>query len=241
MKKIFTLIAVAAMAISANAQKYEIGESETPAAGTKITSVANMTMTYGATGDAAFKAAKKNGEDLQANTGYTCKTDGNGVNPVDAAGKGFDKGGGVPVTGTFYQFEPTADGNLEVFIVCNASKVFAILEDGTNIATSLEAINLKGYDENGSSLEPTFEDGKFSDKVYGTVTFPVKSGKKYHVFVAGSKLGFGGFTFPASATGIESVKASFKAEGTAYNLAGQKVANDFKGLVIKNGVKVVNK
>lgn len=246
MKKIFTLIAVAAMAISANAQStsYKIAVDEAPAAGSQIKSVANITLTYGASGDAAFKAGKANGDDLKAATGYDAKTDGNGANPVDADGKGFDKSGGTPTKGTFYLFEPTQDGNLEVFIVCNADKVFAILEDGTNIATSLEAINLKAYDENGGEQSAVeFVDGKFSNKIYGTITFPVKANKKYHVFVAGSKLGFGGFTFPASATGIESVKASVKAaqNGATYNLAGQKVNAAAKGLVIKNGVKVINK
>ena len=43
-------------------------------------------------------------------------------------------------------------------------------------------------------------------------------------------------------TGIETLKAAKAAkDGAIYNLAGQKVGKDFKGLVIKNGVKVVNK
>ena len=40
------------------------------------------------------------------------------------------------------------------------------------------------------------------------------------------------------AAGINSVKAE-KANGAAFNLAGQKVANDYKGLVIKNGRKFI--
>lgn len=241
MKKIFTLIAVAAMALTVNAQAYQLTVGDKTDAGTKITSVSGISMTYGAQGDTQFKEVKSNGEGLKTVTGYNAKTDGNGVNPVDGDNKGYDKGGSTPVKGTFYLFEPTQDGNLEVFIVCNADKVFAILEDGTNIATSLEAINLKAYDENGDAYtDITFEDGKFNNKVYGTVTFPVKANKKYHVFVAGSKLGFGGFTF-TSATGIESVKASNTANGEVYNLAGQKVDANAKGLVIKNGKKMIQK
>ena len=243
MKKIFTLIAVAAMAMSVHAQSYQIQKDDAPKAGDKITSVANITMTYGASGDTDFKVAKSNGDALKEVTGYVAKTDGNGVNPVDGDGKGFDKGGGTPVKGTFYLFEPTTDGKLEVFVVCNGDKVFAILEDGVNIATSLTAITVKAYGEDGAAIEDlTFEDGKFNNKVYGTVTFDVKSGKKYHVFVAGSKLGFGGFKFPASNTdGINIVKAVEADNGAAYNLAGQKVADDFKGVVIKNGKKMIQK
>ena len=228
------------MAMSVNAQSYKIAADEAPAAGTQITSVPNIKMTFGASGDAAWKAAKSNGDALKEATNYPAKTDGNGVNPVDANNKGFDKGGGVPTKGTFYLFEPTVDGKLEVFIVCNADKVFYVMEDGTNIATSLSAISPKAYGEDGVAIDDlTFEDGKFSSKVYGTVTFDVKAGKKYHVAVAGSKLGFGCFTFPASATGIESVKAVAADNAAEYNLAGQKVGAGFKGLVIKNGKKVI--
>ena len=45
----------------------------------------------------------------------------------------------------------------------------------------------------------------------------------------------------ATATAIETVKAAAKADGVMYNLAGQKVGADFKGIVIKDGKKVVIK
>ena len=43
-----------------------------------------------------------------------------------------------------------------------------------------------------------------------------------------------------SSTGITSVKAAAQ-DGAIYNVAGQKVGSDYKGLVIKNGKKFVNK
>ena len=42
------------------------------------------------------------------------------------------------------------------------------------------------------------------------------------------------------ATAIENVKIQ-TADGVMYNLAGQKVSSDFKGIVIKNGVKMLQK
>jgi hypothetical protein len=48
-------------------------------------------------------------------------------------------------------------------------------------------------------------------------------------------------TIGEGTTGIESVKAAAKAEGAIYNLAGQKVNNDFKGIAIQNGKKVILK
>jgi hypothetical protein len=41
--------------------------------------------------------------------------------------------------------------------------------------------------------------------------------------------------------GISVVKNSNSVNAPAYNLAGQKVSNDFKGIVVKDGKKFVNK
>ena len=43
------------------------------------------------------------------------------------------------------------------------------------------------------------------------------------------------------ATGISTVKTANTGNGMIYNLAGQRVDNSYKGLVIKNGKKVVQK
>jgi len=42
-------------------------------------------------------------------------------------------------------------------------------------------------------------------------------------------------------TGIDSVKADKTAKKGIYNLAGQKVNNAYKGIVIENGRKVLRK
>lgn len=99
MKKIFTLIAVAAMAISANAQgTYALqGEKDVTgpaiAAGTKITSVENMVMTFG-DGGADFKGTKYDSK-LNTLLGATGFTEGNGTN-------------GNKANGTIYYFEGSA-------------------------------------------------------------------------------------------------------------------------------------
>ena len=46
---------------------------------------------------------------------------------------------------------------------------------------------------------------------------------------------------PVETTGISTIAAENTSNSAIYNLAGQKVSNDFKGLVIKNGKKVVMK
>ena len=119
MKKIFTLIAVACMALSANAQgKYalEAGTGAIPA-GTKVSAVSNITLTIGVAGEADY-------EDPSADShvdGYTAYTKGNGVN-------------GKPESGTQYSFSPQKNGKVSVAVVLNANKSFYILEDGVALS-----------------------------------------------------------------------------------------------------------
>ena len=46
---------------------------------------------------------------------------------------------------------------------------------------------------------------------------------------------------PAEITGISTIAAEKVSDGAIYNLAGQKVSENYKGIVIKNGRKVVVK
>jgi hypothetical protein len=212
MKKIFTLIAVCAMALTANAQgKYAMEEGEEVAYGTqpaKDKRVTNCKMYFGdpdATGDLKdFSAAEADNHV----DGYTAYTKGNNVN-------------GNKEAGTVYVFQPAIAGNITVAVVLNADKAFHISEDGTDMA---------GY-----------EGIKVDEKYYGTYTFDVKAGSTYKVWCDGSKLGFYGFEFKeGSSAGINTVKSASE-NGVRYNLSGQKVAEGYKGVVIMNGRKMIQK
>ena len=50
-----------------------------------------------------------------------------------------------------------------------------------------------------------------------------------------------GVTYAEEPTAIESIEAVKAEEGAAYNLAGQKVGENYKGIVIKNGKKFIQK
>ena len=54
------------------------------------------------------------------------------------------------------------------------------------------------------------------------------------------KVGAGSIV-PADPTGISSVVNDKKAAAVTYNLAGQRVSKDYKGIVIKNGAKYIAK
>jgi len=213
MKKIFTLIAVAMMAVGANAQQFKVAADDQFTVGQKVTSVADITMTFGGSttpylnkkGDKtltdAYKKAAAHATAF-ASVGYDASTDGNGNNPV-----GDDNGSSTtPTRGTYYVFEPTAAGNLEVAGVFNADKTVVVSEDGTDITST---ISYAGTQEDGTLADDfAFVDNTFNYKLYGTITFAVKAGSKYYVMIQGSKLGFAGFKFPATAAGINGVEAA---------------------------------
>lgn len=69
--------------------------------------------------------------------------------------------------------------------------------------------------------------------------FGLAANKAY--LVAPKSAGAKGFAFNGTTTLIDAINASKKAEGTAYNLAGQRVNANMKGIVIINGNKYINK
>ena len=75
---------------------------------------------------------------------------------------------------------------------------------------------------------------------WGWITFDVTANSTYWLFQDSSQVGFGGFEFVASA-GISNVKAADNAAAVRYNLAGQKVSEGYKGVVIQNGRKIMQK
>ena len=121
MKKIFTLMALACTSLVAQAQgKYalEAGTGDF-AAGTQVTSVANITMTFGYANEADY-----NDPTADASVeGYTAYTAGNGVN-------GQTDGS----SGTTYIFQPTKNGEITVAVMLNADKPFYVLEGATPLA-----------------------------------------------------------------------------------------------------------
>ena len=81
-----------------------------------------------------------------------------------------------------------------------------------------------------------------SKKVYPAISVPVVKGDVVITYPIGS-INFYGFELVAAGTsGISNINASEAAnEGATFNLLGQKVASNAKGLVIKNGKKFINK
>ena len=87
--------------------------------------------------------------------------------------------------------------------------------------------------------------GRGNQPFWGYLLFDVNAGDEYWVFQPSSQIGFGGFIFTPGGSkedlaGIKDVvKEQPVAKGNAalYNLAGQKVDKDYKGIVIQKGKK----
>ena len=233
MKKFFTLIAAVAMAASVNAQgTYAVADGDAVTAGDQITSVNNVTLTYCENAGTAFAGGKAMGNWADADfTAYVCgKNNGKLVT-------------GAAPTGCVYKFDTKAAGTLTVAVQLGGNKGFHILDaDFAEVAPA--SYNLPAA-KDGASQEFTQNakgENIIAEKSNGTVTFNVAKGGTYYVLAAGTRMGFYGFKFTAGTTGISNINASEAAnEAATFNLLGQKVASNAKGLVIKNGKKFINK
>ena len=234
MKKFFTLIAAVAMAASMNAQgTYAVAEGDAVNAGDQISSVNNVTLTYCENAGTAFAVGKKTTNWADADFGaYVCgKNSGKLVS-------------GAAPTGCVYKFDTKVAGTLTVAVQLNATKGFHVI--GSDFAeVALASYNLPSAKGGESQTMTQNEKGEniVAVKSNGTITVNAVAGGTYYVLAAGTKLGFYGFKFTAGSTsGISNINASEAAnEGATFNLLGQKVASNAKGLVIKNGKKFINK
>ena len=234
MKKFFTLIAAVALAASVNAQgTYAVQVGDKVNAGDQIKSVENITLTYMENDGTAFADGKATDNWADADFGaYVCgKNSGKLVS--DAA-----------PTGCVYKFETAKAGSVTVGVQLGGTKGFHILDaDFAEVAPA--SYNLPAAKDGASQEFTQNEKGEniIAEKSNGTVTFSVAEGGTYYVFAAGSKMGFYGFKYvTGTSTGISDIQAPKSSkDGATFNLLGQKVASNAKGIVIKNGKKFINK
>ena len=258
MKKIFTLIAMAIMAVGANAQSETLvfTDGATYSAGQELTT-SNTKLVLG-TG--TFKVEPKSHKAyikesglsqsievdgsmkdryvlMSGNTNPTTTTlneENNNVSYNPSSNKV------LPSIGTYFAITTNKAGEVLAGIVLNASKSFYIVKASTAepLATSEITLTNDGVEGTTVSLDESYQ---VAEKLTGTAKFNVSANETYYVFCNGSKLGFFGYVFtPGTETAIKNVDAAPE-NGEAYNLAGQKVSKNFKGIMIQNGKKVVIK
>ncbi|MCM1077066.1 MAG: hypothetical protein NC411_06875 [Bacteroides sp.] len=76
------------------------------------------------------------------------------------------------------------------------------------------------------------------------LNFDAAANETYYVFCKSTQVGFSGFEFtPAASSAISSIIADEAADENApiYNVYGQRVTKEYKGILIQNGKKFINK
>ena len=136
----------------------------------------------------------------------------------------------------------------------------------TGVVPAGGAVLVKGTKNTDYTLTPATTEGDASfatDLVTGATTadgtqygFTSKSGtpafakvvsgqdipaKKGYIVLNGASAAKYAINFDGEATGIQTIEAASAANATMYNLAGQRVDKSYKGIVIVNGKKYLNK
>jgi len=168
--------------------KAEAGDGDSFAQSDKVATVDGMIMTFG--GDDENGTKYEFAAVYPKVNKFAAMTEGIGKNPVDDNDKSYDpEQKNLPTKGTFYVFEPTKDGQLDITVELEKDKKLYVTEDG-------EALK----DFNGITA---VEGNKLS--------FPVTATKTYYVFANETSLGYYGFTFKPT-TDVNKAKdiATFK-------------------------------
>lgn len=173
---------------------------------------------------------------------------------------------GMPISGLYYKFMPKVAGTLKVGVWMNKGnrRLFFVPAD-TKVAMNYQVegyVNGQNYTQDdvnaGRATEDQIGKRKYltNDEIRALNTDPwvngvdktswvyitvsVEAGKEYWMFSQNAQVGFQGFEFTTSA-GINDIKNDVDKNAPKYNLAGQRVDSNYKGVVIQNGKKFMNK
>ena len=192
---------------------------------------------------------------------YEYNEDGDPVHKV--ANDAWDPACGVkPALGSYYDFTVRKAGELKIgfFIPKNiqSNKLYfaEVQSDGlhyTLLDPSLLTVwgwtNNNTYaDDNENTHKNTkpredycvIQPTNIQNPFLGYVSFNAEAGKTYMFLSPQTQLGCYGFQFTET-SGISTLKTDAAKYGQRFNLAGQRVSNGFKGLVIVDGRKVIMK
>lgn len=187
----------------------------------------------------------------------------------DAAYYAPDGSNGLPTNGTYITLTPKVAGTLKVgvWITKGNRDVYVAkgrdakaLALGTEVKVSgyINGQNNDGADDSPLKGYPMLQDeisakgntgndayivGLGNQQAWVYLTFSATAGETYYIFNKNTQIGFSGFEFtPGETNGIININASTSAKKSVrYNMNGQQVNASYKGLVIENGKKFVQK
>lgn len=180
-----------------------------------------------------------------------------------------DGSAGLPKNGTYITLTPKVAGTMIAYVWVNKGSrdVYIAKQSdakalafGTDITVSgyingqnndvEDGSPLKGYMKyqeeismKGTEGADAYVIGAGNQPVWAGLTFEAEANETYYVFAKSTQIGFAGFVFiPSDASGISDVTVSGNSQkAVRYNISGQKVDASYKGLVIENGKKFVQK
>lgn len=175
-------------------------------------------------------------------------------------------GDNMPAKGLYLKFETKAAGTLKVAIYGNKNgNPTYIVDAATKQPLAPSTVDVAIFYQNtGFAFKGSVDTndaeylnvGKQADDyvlqhtngitqnrpVLGYVSFPAEAGKTYYMFNTKSQIGIYGFEFTAGTNGISDITADkAKADAPIFNLAGQRVSKNAKGILIQNGKKFIAK
>lgn len=221
MKKIFTFIAVALVAMTASAQEKVLFENGATYNNGATLSSENTTLVLGNDRNtkpydvklSTCKAycAELFGQEVEIENSDTGEMElktrivyaVGANNPKDSLLTDDDKSAGagykpettnLPQSGTYYMITPAKDGHINAFVIINKDKALYVVKGSTGECFAPSELTLNG--DGDSPVSRTLSDTyTLSDKMTGTLEFDVVAGETYYVFCTGSKLSFGGYVF----------------------------------------------
>lgn len=205
MKKFFTLIAAAAIALGAQAydESVLIDSLETYSAG-DILSAENSQVTLGSEDTYSVKAISSLPDPFFA---YISGS----ANPKDDNSSGYSVSKqNVPTNGCYFVIETSVAGTITAGVIINSGKSFYVT-DGDGVIVS--DITLADADGTEYELDDSYQ---LSSKLYGTVTFEAEANVSYYLFTSGSKLGFGGYTLTYASEDDTALAEAVEGDYTVY-------------------------
>jgi hypothetical protein len=231
MKKIFTLIATALVALTASAEKITFGDAAV-AKGTVAATFSDGSFVLSCTD------TDKSKHEIDLNNAYF------GDESAQEKFTSRLKVGGKSGAKNALSLSIAGAGTLKVYVRTGSNSATdrnLVLSQGgstlyNKVVQESDAITVE-MESAKSETNPTGE-----TKVYPVISVPVTAGTVSIEYPVNS-LNFYGFEFVSGTTGIQQTIAPAKVieNNVIYNLAGQKVNENYKGIVIKSGKKFIQK
>lgn len=177
---------------------------------------------------------------------------------------------GLPGNGTYVTVKANVNGSMKVSVWINKgnrdmyvvkasdAKALALGTDvivsgyvnGANWTDVADDSPLKGYPAFQENIATKGTEGNDAYIVAGGnqaawvyLTFNAVADETYYIFNKSSQIGFGGFEFtPAGQSAIANIISDEANEDAPiYNVYGQRVTKEYKGILIQNGKKFINR